>query len=176
MQTRFHKRVEFAALLLTLIAGGFWHPALAADSSPGVTLNVSKANPRQVEPLTESAILRDYKFAWGSLGAALQSNSLAPLNGPFVGEAASHLAAEVKTQQQNDLTLRYANQRHKLEAVFYSPEGDIAELHDTAEYDFEILAGGKSIHSEHAVVHYIVLMTPGADRWVIRHLQAVPQF
>ena len=176
MQTRIRKKIELAALLLALIAGGFWHHALAADSSPEVTFNVSKASPRQIEPLTQSAILRDYKFAWASLGVALQSNSLASLNGLFVGEAASHLAAEVKSQQQNDLTSRYVNQRHKLEAVFYSPEGDIAELHDTAEYDFEILAGGKSIHTEHAVVHYIVLMTPGADRWVVRHLQAVPQF
>jgi len=176
MPTRIHRKVEIAALLLALIAGGFCHRAFAVDSSPEVTLNVSKASPRQVEPLTQSAILRDYKFAWASLGIALQSNSLASLNGPFVGEAASHLAAEVKGQQQNDLTSRYVNQKHRLEAVFYSAEGDIAELHDTAEYDLEIVAGGKSIHSEHVVVHYIVLMTPGADRWVIRHLQAVPQF
>jgi hypothetical protein len=26
------------------------------------------------------------------------------------------------------------------------------------------------------VVHYVVLMTPAADRWTIRQLQAVPQF
>jgi hypothetical protein len=26
------------------------------------------------------------------------------------------------------------------------------------------------------VVHYVVLMTPGADRWVIRQLQSVPEF
>jgi hypothetical protein len=25
-------------------------------------------------------------------------------------------------------------------------------------------------------VNYIVLMTPGADRWVVRQLQAVPHF
>ena len=50
------------------------------------------------------------------------------------------------------------------------------ELHDVAEYDYEILDGSKSIHSEHAVVHYVVLMTPGADRWVVRQLQAVQQF
>jgi hypothetical protein len=36
--------------------------------------------------------------------------------------------------------------------------------------------GSKSIHSAHAVVHYVVLMTPGADRWVVRQLQAVQQF
>jgi 2-keto-3-deoxy-L-rhamnonate aldolase RhmA len=63
-----------------------------------------------------------------------------------------------------------------VDAVFYAPEGDVIELHDTAEYDYQILDGSKSIHSEHAVVHYVVLMTPGADRWVVRQLQAVQHF
>ena len=63
-----------------------------------------------------------------------------------------------------------------MEAAFYAPEGDMIELHDTAEYDLQILDGDKTIHSEHAVVHYVVLMTPGADRWVVRQLQAVPAF
>jgi hypothetical protein len=176
MRSQIIKEISQTVLLLAGIVGAFWHQARAADSSPQVTLNVTKASPREVEALTQNAILRDYKFAWASLGVALQSNSLSSINGLFVGEAGAHLAAEVKGQQQNDLTLRYTNQSHKLDAVFYSPEGDIVELHDTAEYDLEVLAGGKSLHSEHAVVHYVVLMTPGADRWVIRHLQAVPQF
>ena len=50
------------------------------------------------------------------------------------------------------------------------------ELHDVAEYDYQILDGAKTIHNEHAMVRYVVLMTPGADRWVIRQLQAVQQF
>jgi len=152
------------------------YESMAADSSPQVILNVSKATPRQVEPLTQSAVLRDYKFAWGNLAAAEESNSLASLNGLFVGDANARLTQEIQSQQKNGMSSRYTNQSHKLEAVFYSPEGDILELHDTAEYDFEVLDGGKSIHNEHTIVHYVVLMTPGADRWVIRHLQAVPQF
>jgi hypothetical protein len=67
------------------------------------------------------------------------------------------------------------DQNHRLEAVFYAPEGDVMELHDTAEYELRISDGGKIIHDEHVVMHYVVLMTPGADRWVIRQLQAVPQ-
>ena len=50
------------------------------------------------------------------------------------------------------------------------------ELHDTADYRLQILDGSKTIHDEHVVVHYVVLMTPGADRWVIRQLQSVPEF
>jgi len=74
------------------------------------------------------------------------------------------------------LSSRYLSQAHKLEAIFYAPEGDVIELHDVAEYDFQVLDGSKTIHTEHAVVRYVVLMTPGADRWVIRQLQSVQQF
>ena len=45
-------------------------------------------------------------------------------------------------------------------------------LNTTSRY----LTVDKAIHNEHAVVHYVVLMTPAADRWVIRQLQGVPQF
>jgi len=60
--------------------------------------------------------------------------------------------------------------------VFYAPEGDVMELHDTAEYQLQIRDGDTPIHDEHVTVRYVVLMTPGADRWVVRQLQAVPQF
>jgi hypothetical protein len=148
----------------------------AADNSLHVTLDASKSNPRVVEPLTQRAIIRDYKFAWGNIDSALASNSHAPINGLFAGSANDWLGGVVDGQRQSGVTSRYLNQSHKLDAVFYSPAGDVIELHDTAEYDFEIRDGGKVIHSEHAIVHYVVLMTPAADRWVIRQLQAVAQF
>lgn len=149
----------------------------AADAAaPQVTLDSSKAVPRQVEPLTERAVLRDYKSAWANLTQALASSSLDPLNGLFEATADEWLTDAVKDQQSSGLSRRYLNQNHRVDAVFYSPEGDVIELHDTAEYDLEILDGSKTIHSEHAIVHYVVLMVPGAERWVIRNLQAVPQF
>lgn len=150
--------------------------AFAADSSPQVTLNTGKVGPREVEALTQRAIVRDYKFAWGNLATALESNSSGSLNGLFVGPARTWLNERVDSQKKNGISSRYENQTHKLDAVFYAPEGDVIELHDTAEYDLSVLDGSKTIHSEHAVVHYVVLMTPGADRWVIRQLQSVPQF
>jgi hypothetical protein len=148
----------------------------AAADTPQVVLNVSKAGPRAVEPLTERSLLRDYKFAWSNLALALESNSEAPLNGLFVGKASSLLHEAVKSQEKSGLSSRYLQQSHKVEAVFYAPEGDVIELHDVAEYDYEILDAGKAIHQEHAMVHYVVLMTPGADRWVVRQLQSVQQF
>jgi len=146
----------------------------AADDSPRVSLDVTKASPRTVESLTERAITRDYKFAWASLSVALEGNNASPLNGHFAGSADTWLRELVTSQRRNGVTSRYLNQSHKVEASFYAPEGDVIELHDTAEYDLQILDGGKTIHSRHAVVHYVVLMTPGADRWVVRQIQTVP--
>lgn len=148
----------------------------AADVSPQVTLSVSKAAPRAVESLTQRALVRDYKFAWANVAHALESNSAEPLNGLFVGNANTWFIEAIKSQHLAGLSSRYLNQTHKVEAVFYAPEGDVIELQDLAEYDYELRDGTKTIHSEHAVVRYVVLMTPGADRWVVRQIQAVQHF
>jgi hypothetical protein len=149
----------------------------AADNSAArVQLDASKAAPRAIESQTEQVILRDYRFAWTSLAQALEFNTLDPLEGPLVGAAKKWLTDTVNGQQRTGLSSRYLDQNHKLQAVFYAPEGDVIELHDTADYVLQVFDGGKSIHDERVTVHYVVLMTPSADRWVIRQLQAVPQF
>jgi len=150
--------------------------ATAADSSPQVVLNTSTARPRAVESLTERSLCRDYKFAWANLAQAMESNSNDLLSGLFAGAANTWLNDAITNQRRNGLTSRYLNQTHKLDAVFYAPEGDVIELHDTADYDLQILDGNRTIDNEHVRVRYVVLMTPGADRWVIRQLQAVPRF
>ena len=63
-------RIPMICVTLALAAGNL----KAADASPQVTLNVTKAAPRTVEPLTQRALLRDYKFAWANLAQALESN------------------------------------------------------------------------------------------------------
>src|SRR6266536_588176 len=128
-----------------------------ADPTPQVVLNTSKAAPRAVESLTERSIVRDYRFAWVNLDQALETSSTAPLNALFAGTANAWLTDAVNSQRRSGLSSRYVNQSHKLEAVFYAPEGDVIELHDTADYDLEILDRDKTIHNEHAVVHYVVL-------------------
>jgi hypothetical protein len=148
----------------------------AADASAKVQLNVSKAGPRPVEDQTEQVILRDYQVAWTSLAQALEFNTLDPLQGPFAGTAKKWLSDAVSGQRHSGLSMRYSDQSHKVEAVFYAPEGDMIELHDTAEYQLQVLDGGKQIQDQRVVVRYVVLMTPAADRWVVRQLQAVPQF
>jgi hypothetical protein len=167
---------SFCLLLAAIL---FLAPALnsfAADASVQVHLDVKKAGPRAVEDLTERGILRDYRVAWTSVAQAFEFNTFDPLEGPFSGEAKRWLRETVTTQQQSGLSRRYTNQNHHLDAVFYSPEGDVIELHDTAQYHLQILDGSKTIDDQDVTVHYVVLMTPGADRWTVRQLQAVPQF
>ncbi len=170
---RMQRGLAISGLLLFLVPYVFSAPA---DSAPEAILNATNVGPRKIEPLTERSILRDYKFGWANLAQAFESNSTDALNGLFAGIANTWLNDAVNSQIRTGLTSRYLNQHHKLDAVFYAPEGDLIELHDTAEYDYQILDGSKTIHTEHASVHYVVLMTPGADRWVIRQLQSVPQF
>jgi hypothetical protein len=148
----------------------------AADSGVQVQLNIQNAGPRAVEELTERGILRDYRFAWTSMAQALEFNTVDPLEGPFGGDAKQWLKDTIVSQQQSGLSQKYLDQSHKVEVVFYAPEGDVMELHDTAEYQLQVSDAGKVIHDTHVVMHYVVLMTPGADRWIIRQLQAVPQF
>jgi len=167
------RALRLAAVFASLC--GFVLSVYGADSAVQVQLDTKKASPRAVESLTERGILRDYRFAWTSIAQALEVNALYSLEGAFAGDAKQILRDTVLSQQRSGITQQYLNQNHRLQAVFYAPEGDVMELHDTAEYDLRVSDGGKVIHDEHVVVHFVVLVTPGADRWVIRRLQAVPQ-
>jgi hypothetical protein len=165
------QRSALLALLFMLVL-----PAVAAGPAVGVELDVSKAAPRAVEDQTRRRIEADYRFAWKNLAEAVEGNSSVPLQSLFVGSANKWLTDTVASQQQSGLKTKYLNQNHKLDAVFYAPEGDVMELHDTAEYQMQVFDGGKVIYDQPVVAHYVVLMTPGADHWVVRQLQSVPHF
>lgn len=160
------------ALSLLLIALSV--SSTVAQTTPEVKLSAESASPRAVESRTEQSLVRDYTAAWKSLAEATEKNAPELLNAYFVGQAKTSFAREVTDQQKTDTHVRYLNQVHNLKAVFYAPEGDVMQLQDSAEYQIQIVSGDKIIHDEHVVVQYIVLMTPGADRWVVRQLQAVP--
>jgi hypothetical protein len=151
-------------------------PSHAADTAVQMQLDSHKAAPRAVETLTERGVLRDYRIAWISLAKALESNTLEPLDGPFADEAKRELKDAIVSQQKFGLRQKYLNQNHQLEAVFYAPEGDVIELHDTAECQLQTFDGDKLIQDEHVTLHYVVLMTPSADHWMVRHWQAVSHF
>ncbi|HKS76835.1 MAG TPA: hypothetical protein VJQ82_26710 [Terriglobales bacterium] len=151
--------------------------AFAADSSSSnVKLDTTMAKPRAIEDLTRNALARDYGNAWLSLTDASESGSPKPLDAYFVGSARKDLGDAVESQRNHGLQSRFLSQEHNLQAVFYAPEGDVVELHDTAHCQVQILDGNKVLDDRGVVLHFVVLMTPGADRWVIRQLQAVPAF
>lgn len=160
--------VSCSALLLTACA--------LAQMTPEVTLTVESASPRSVESLTEHSILRDYTAAWQSLATASENSAPGRLDAYFVGTARSNLSKELSDQKTTGAHVRYLNQQHRLKAVFYAPEGDVMELEDDAEYQMQVVSDDKVIHDEHIAMKYVVLMTPASDRWVVRQLQAVPNF
>ena len=145
---------------------------ILADTKQNVQLNVTNAAPREVEDNTEQSVLRDYTAAWKGLTAALASNSLAPLNENFTGFALDKLSQRVKDQKQNGLTTRIIDHGHKVEAVFYSPDGSAIELKDTASLETQVLDGGSVIHSDQAQIHYYAVLTGAEDRWKVRVLES----
>jgi hypothetical protein len=163
----------FVAGLALIISGAVpLARRILADTKPAVQLNVSNAAPREVEDNTEQAVLRDYTAAWKGLSSALANNSLAPLNENFTGFALDKLTQRVKDQKKNGLTTRIIDHGHKVEAVFYSPDGSAIELKDTASLETQVLDGGSIIHSDQAQMHYYAVLTGAEDRWKVRVLES----
>jgi hypothetical protein len=163
-------------LALAVVSGlsGWCSGVAVAQGPPQVKLIVETAGPRTVEPLTEQSIVRDYTAAWKTLAEASQKSSAGLLDSYFAGDAKAVFRRALSEQQTAGVRVRYLHQRHNLKALFYAPEGDVMELQDAAEYELQVLSGKEVIHDEHVTVQYIVLMTPAADRWVVRQLQAAP--
>jgi hypothetical protein len=147
--------------------------ASASDEIPRVQMNAENVGPRQIEDLTGKSIPRDYALAWQTMAQALENNRTDVLDGYFTGFEKDELTQRVKSQIKSGLHTRYQDRGHKLEAIFYAPAGDAMELRDRAQLDMQVLDGGKVIYEEPVNVEYVVIMTPGADRWLVRQLQAV---
>jgi hypothetical protein len=148
---------------------------ILAGTKPAVQLNVKNAQPREVEQTTENAVLRDYTLAWQALGASLASNTLQPLNENFSGFALDKLTQRVKDQKEHGLTTRIIDRGHKVDAIFYSPDGAAIELKDTASIETQLLDGGTVIHSDQAQIQYYAIMTGAEDRWKVRVLESTQQ-
>ncbi|HEU4416555.1 MAG TPA: hypothetical protein VFT65_17330 [Candidatus Angelobacter sp.] len=146
-----------------------------ADNKPPVELTVKNAQPREVEDVTQNAIVRDYTLAWQAISTALANNTLQPLNENFSGFALDKLTQRVKDQKQNGLTTRIIDHGHKVDAIFYSADGAAIELKDTATIETQVLDGGTVIHSDQAQIHYYAVMTGAEDRWKVRVLESAAQ-
>jgi hypothetical protein len=173
------KRTRILALVgglaLVVCAGVPLLQRILADTKPAVQLTVKNAQPREVEDVTQTAILRDYTRAWQAISTALKDNTLPPLNANFTGFALDKLTQRVKDQKQHGLTTRIIDHGHKVDAIFYSPDGAAIELKDTASIETQVLDGGKVIHSDQAQIHYYAVMTGAEDRWKVRVLESAQE-
>lgn len=165
-------RVGTAALAVTLALS----LTCFAASTPRVQFDTSHIGPRQMEDVTGRHIPRDWGLAWQTMASAFAQNRPELLGRYFTGFAQQKLAAAIAAQQKAGLRTRYIDHGHQLAAYFYSPDGGAIELHDTADLEIQVLDGNNLVHSERVTLHYIGLMTPAADHWEVRLLEAVPSF
>ena len=109
------------------------------------------------------------------MARALAENRSDLLDAYFTGFAKDNLARRIADQKRTGINTRYIDHGHKLEAIFYSPAGDAMQLRDRARVEIQLLDGGNVIHREQVNLQYLVLMTPGADRWLVRDLETTPE-
>jgi hypothetical protein len=148
--------------------------AVGAASLPRVVLNADSIGPRPIEQRTGETVTHAYAQAWQDLADSLDSNRVDLLNDYFTGEAKERLKRRVSDQQKNGIRTHYVDNGHKVKAVFYSRDGGEMQLEDEAQVEVQVFDGQTLIHSDSAVHKYLVLMTPGADRWYVRSLESVP--
>lgn len=141
---------------------------------PEVHLDAQGLSPRPIEELTGTTIARHYAQAWRDLTAALESDQGEGLGDEFVGFAKDRLARRIGEQRQAGMHVRIVDHGHHLKAVFYSMDGTAMQLFDQAQLEIQTYDGNKLIDTQNARHEYMVLMTPGADRWYVRDLEEVP--
>jgi hypothetical protein len=169
-------RLLCGSLPILLFAIVLLRPVSAAAPNPPipVTLDASKASPRQVEDQTRQVIVRDYGEAWRNLEQSLERNHPDLLDADFVGAALDRWGSTVREQRKAGMSQRFVDRGHHLEVLFYSVEGSAMEFRDTAQFQVQYLERGKVLHSEQLTAQYLVLMTPAENSWKVRVLQEMP--
>lgn len=169
-----------ASVIAILLGLAAWQPGEAvvnsapSNSLPKVELSTVREGPREIEALTRDKILHDYASAWQTLAAGLEQNRSDLLNSYFTGAAKKEFTQTIADQAATGIHRQYVDHGHKLEVIFYSPDGGVMQLWDSADYEVQVLDGARLLHSERTTARFLVLMTPAADRWMVRVLQNVP--
>ena len=160
------------ALLLVLSGAGLMH-VVRADSLPQVHLNADSIAPRSIEELTGHNVTRDYANAWRDLAQALDKDQPDLLEAYFTGFAKDAFLKRISDQKKTGVHVRYIDHGHQVKAFFYAPDGGEMQLLDKAQIEEQVLDGDKVIHQGNTTQQFLVLMTPGADRWFVRSLEPV---
>jgi hypothetical protein len=167
--------LRFAQAVIVIIAA----PVLAiAQSSPQIQLpevhlDAGGLAPRPIEELTGTTIARHYAQAWRDLAGALESDQAAELGEEFVGFAKDLIIQRIGEQKKAGIHVRLLDHGHHLKAVFYSADGTAMQLFDQAQLEIQTFDGSKLLDTQNVPREYMVLMTPGADRWYVRDLEEI---
>lgn len=140
---------------------------------PEVHLDADDLGPRPIEELTGTTIAQHYSQAWRELEAALESSRTDRLGDEFVGFAKERLARRIGDQQRTGIHVRIVDHGHRLKAIFYSMDGTAMQLRDQAQLEIQTFDGDKLLDTQNVPHEYMVVMTPGADRWYVRDLEEV---
>ncbi|MGO8794136.1 MAG: hypothetical protein ACLQLC_04880 [Candidatus Sulfotelmatobacter sp.] len=167
------KNVSKAILAAGLMFACVLAMAQAAARPPEVHLDADGLAPRPIEELTGTRIAQRYAIAWQDLAQALESGHPGNLGDDFTGFAKDRLLKRVAEQNRTGLRVRIVDHGHSLKAVFYSEDGSAMQLLDTAQLEIQTYDGTKLLDTQNTPHTYMVLMTPGADRWYIRDLEEV---
>lgn len=149
---------------------------LAASETVQVRIDASQIQPRPLEQLTGESVTKTYSNAWKNLETALAENRPDLIEESFVGYAHDKLLSQVKEQQKAGLSTRYVDHGHQVSATFYSPEGSAVQLQDTAQFEIQLLDGGKVVSSQNVTRKYVAIVTVVEDSWKVRVLDAVEAF
>ncbi|HEY1679165.1 MAG TPA: hypothetical protein VGG04_15720 [Candidatus Sulfotelmatobacter sp.] len=146
-----------------------------AQSSPQVHLNAEGLAPRPIEELTGTTIVHHYAQAWSDMAAALESSRPGTISDEFVGQAKDRLKQRIAEQAKAGVHVHIIDHGHQLKALFYSTDGAAMQLIDQAQLEIQTFDGSKLLHTDNSLHKYMVLMTPGADRWYVRDLQEISE-
>lgn len=146
---------------------------VSAATLPKVVLHAESIAPRAIEQRTGEMVTHDYAQAWQDFATCVDANRTDLLNELFTGEAKTRLTHLIADQRKAGLRTHYEDHGHEVKAVFYSLDGGEMQLEDTAQLEMQVFDGQKMIYSATSPRKYLVLMTPGPDRWYVRALESV---
>jgi hypothetical protein len=143
---------------------------------PSVQVDLSNLqSPRPLQKETQNAAIRDYLKAWRSLGEAFARNQPELLDADFVGTARQKFGDAIQEQVAGGISTRYQDRAHRIQIVFYSPEGLSIQIVDNVDYVVDVSSGDK-LHSQQLMhARYVAVLTPAEVRWRVRLLQGGPQ-
>jgi hypothetical protein len=161
---------------LLLLAGALAWPLTVTAQQASVQVQPPDVHgSRQLEDLTATTVVRDYLQSWKAFRTALDQNQPGLLQQDFIGTALTKLDTTVAEQTKLGIHTHYVDRSHRLQIVFYSPDGLSIQLVDRVEYDEQVMQGSTVIGTQSVHARYLVVLTPSQTRWQVRIFQAAAE-